>query len=877
MSKTYRISFEKGVNTIGDKSILPEGFVTFIDNASLRSGSPRPYKAPEWQFAAPSTTTRSWSYRGRWFHSNNWQDHVGEYIGGIERVYTTEEGKYPTKTVGGTTALLGTARPKSPIGVGKSTDLTPSGLTASVAYTGNGNLPDGERLYRISAKTADGVMPPTAPVSITVTDTSHKGASVTLTWGQVPKATGYIVFQGTQTAQYRLIELPASTLSYVDNGSVTAGGDNATQFEQNQPFTYAYSYLRNVNGVFDESGLSTPSQEITAAQGRILTRDFLNDGFMDQTDEAGIALKATATASTILSSTQYPSVSLASEQMTFNKSTLVTSIHITSSTINATTMVLGQSYIIVSVGTTDYTLVGATSNTVGVTFICTGIATGTGTVSFMPITGQKYQFVGSTDPVWNNQTYEVVYIDAYHFGIKNIAVPSDGTKPVAVAATALVAGGSYTITTIGTTDFTLVGASANTVGIVFTATGAGTGTGTATPPCDVLAPTGFTIKPVLALITYTPPTYNPVPSTGSIANVYDGDVVYLAMTGFSGFLRATRINSTQFTVPQIATTTTVSTMQWLPHNNYYWRWRLYRSQAGVWQMVDEITLDKITYTDAKPASALGDPPTSYYADNGQTVDFDKAPLSLTGIESHYGMLFGIQGHSVRWTPTLQPDAWPETFSVTLGYQPVALASFAQGLIILCEDAIYRLDGNTPTGMSLSKTYAEDGCFAPHSVQKTDKGLIYLAKRGIMLFDGARAECLTDTRIPGTTLTAPSRLTTAYPFWWMPTIMTRAYADLAGEESIKGDQYSFTLDNTRTIEGYNKYIKSFYHLGAYYLFYSGTDYAANTAFVVDLQVPGLPISTLGMKALDAHVDEFENAYVLFDNAAPVTTVTITSPV
>lgn len=53
----------------------------------------------------------------------------------------------------------------------------------------------------------------------------------------------------------------------------------------------------------------------------------------------------------------------------------------------------------------------------------------------------------------------------------------DGTP--AYAATALVNGQTYRIVTVGTTDFTLIGASANTVGTVFTATGPGTGTGTA--------------------------------------------------------------------------------------------------------------------------------------------------------------------------------------------------------------------------------------------------------------------------------------------------------------------------------------------------------------------------------------------------------------
>jgi hypothetical protein len=54
-----------------------------------------------------------------------------------------------------------------------------------------------------------------------------------------------------------------------------------------------------------------------------------------------------------------------------------------------------------------------------------------------------------------------------------------------IAATALVNGTNYTITTIGTTDFTLVGAASNTVGLVFSATGAGTGSGTATQAITV--------------------------------------------------------------------------------------------------------------------------------------------------------------------------------------------------------------------------------------------------------------------------------------------------------------------------------------------------------------------------------------------------------
>jgi hypothetical protein len=49
----------------------------------------------------------------------------------------------------------------------------------------------------------------------------------------------------------------------------------------------------------------------------------------------------------------------------------------------------------------------------------------------------------------------------------------------ATDAGSFIVGKDYTIKTVGTTDFTAIGASANTVGVTFTATGVGSGTGTA--------------------------------------------------------------------------------------------------------------------------------------------------------------------------------------------------------------------------------------------------------------------------------------------------------------------------------------------------------------------------------------------------------------
>ena len=54
-----------------------------------------------------------------------------------------------------------------------------------------------------------------------------------------------------------------------------------------------------------------------------------------------------------------------------------------------------------------------------------------------------------------------------------------------LTAGSFVVGTSYTIVSVGTTDFTLIGATASTVGLQFTATGVGTGTGTAAVTASV--------------------------------------------------------------------------------------------------------------------------------------------------------------------------------------------------------------------------------------------------------------------------------------------------------------------------------------------------------------------------------------------------------
>ena len=98
----------------------------------------------------------------------------------------------------------------------------------------------------------------------------------------------------------------------------------------------------------------------------------------------------------------------------------------------------------------------------------------------------------------------------------DVLTASGGTD---VNAGSFVTDTVYIIETVGTTDFTAIGASANTVGVVFTATGAGSGTGVATEANDVVSTRFSTV------------------TTGDSAIVLlyrDGATNKLTMGGFTG-------------------------------------------------------------------------------------------------------------------------------------------------------------------------------------------------------------------------------------------------------------------------------------------------------------------------------------------------------
>ena len=91
------------------------------------------------------------------------------------------------------------------------------------------------------------------------------------------------------------------------------------------------------------------------------------------------------------------------------------------------------------------------------------------------------------------------------------------------AATTIVAGGTYRIVTVGTTNYTAIGAPSNTVGVVFTATASGSGTGTVTTtiPSTITLNHSYVTRIVSVMMDSRGFTINGQPNTSPI---YDTNI-----------------------------------------------------------------------------------------------------------------------------------------------------------------------------------------------------------------------------------------------------------------------------------------------------------------------------------------------------------------
>lgn len=120
-----------------------------------------------------------------------------------------------------------------------------------------------------------------------------------------------------------------------------------------------------------------------------------------------------------------------------------------------------------------YNWLGDQYSIFGATFYKNGVSKGT-----VDSTGGVYRFSSCLGATPRLQLGNGIH--AYNYDDVNGLVMIPDSTSVVVAGNFII-GHTYTILTIGSTDFTAIGAATNTVGLAFLASGVGSGTGTASP------------------------------------------------------------------------------------------------------------------------------------------------------------------------------------------------------------------------------------------------------------------------------------------------------------------------------------------------------------------------------------------------------------
>lgn len=915
MPKIVKFSFQKGVIGTLEPRLMGDGYAEVLHNCDLRTGGVRPHKAPVLDGqAVPAGTVNLFEFLGSWYFGPVIRDWAAEKYGNSVRVYFTTPGQatvLPQKIIDGTQAQLGTKPPATAPTVttyqsSSTSIITFTGATAAAQPLNNAFIKKiGNYKYRMLSRSSSGkVMARSTVVQVIVP-------------GPQDNPTQYLVvlsykipLDASKTEVYRSDADSKSNDVYYLMDAVNRGLDGTGQVsdvgnlldyarpfppdsETLTPVKYFYTYVRTVNGHVDESGPSPLSEWIALGNGRNIL--FEANGAGSFTPDAAhtynnpvatpVAGTRTLTVQSFISRGGTCTFNTASAHgLASGDMVRMTSIFpgpppdpnlmyqvTVPSALDAPTGVTWTTYAAASAtlnGTYSLQLVavrGTNLEQVG--------ARGIGAMS-MPSPAQSITittgnaFIGEVPPMNCDAYY--AFINGVFAGMGNASdVQKDGI---------LVGGGSTgwvsppalpttnkTATNVFEINETLVPMAARTSGGIYQPTWV--------PGFDV----GAGVQIATVAHGYSVGSAHSVRLSGFTTNTALNAIWTATVTGTTTVKIKTSMSgsSETGTIAEFGSAAPGATTD--ETANITGR-RLYRiGDVTQFLRVAEVAIEEPSFIDTVATVNLGNGPSSYYVENGIQVIFAPPPANLEKVVFHNGMLVGISGNQIRWTPVNAPDAWPEIFTMSPGSQPMNLASNGGSVIVLCLDHIGRLEMISPTQVLYQKSLAEQGCTAPYSVCKTMRGIVYLSAEGLMMFDAAANGSwpIFQNRLIRNFFLAPSVPTTPYGHWWTPANKSFGYNFLSRDlPGAKRAGMAAQFDTRPTIPNPFLSPRGFYANGRYYLYYSGESYASpavnanyshHAMLEVDLRTPE-PVGTFhGLRPMAAWVTEVGNPYLMLPGA------------
>jgi hypothetical protein len=851
-----------GIDAVTDLAMGDNKHVVYMENLDVRGGVARPFNLPKINpnVTVPDGSVQVFSYRGRLIFSTKRRNYTAEFTNSHEIIYWTEYGGNPMKMVDGIAVSLGIPNPSSAPIVAIGNAVAPTNIQIAITVgTPGASIPKNTQVsFRLAYRTALGVFPASGAITTT---TSQDNSGITLSWGNpsldIP-ALETLIFIGTGNKDERyLTSIPAKRQTFAYLSPMAASGEMATLYDQTAQYQYSTTWLRDVDGVQNESGPSSLSAAIQAFYARHVTIDPWFEGFLDSpnlvtwttpnqptfefiagSELSGSGSDKAISVSSIVVDTDTGRVlcTFATPHYFCNGERILivgcspdpfeglpVEIQVEDGQFTSCYLVVGTSFAAPGaslVGVSAYRVMSvgivsmAYSSTVGAIVVTADRKHTFG--------AERVLFQGLKDPNWSDQQIDVFpdIENAYRFYVKERAMPSGLT---------------------GNTGITGAMASRALTAINYATTGA---TGTLPVIDDIL--------------------YFNMSTTGATGAVIKTAYAVLAAPQNALLVNASIPGATASGGPVYN-----SGIQFIPHNDYITRRRIYRiGGTELAQLVKELKLDDLSFLDAIPDAGLGQVIPTLFTQDDIDVVVNPAPFGLAGLTQHYAIGFGWDPASnrLRVSLTNNLDAWPPEIYFDFDHRILALKSFNQALCVFCEDGVYRVDGTSPTALMLHKTKAAP-CRAGGSVQFLNNSLIYLSDEGLMAFDGNESQCLTDLKIPPDFWLGNSRyLDNRDPGEYLvPFVQNSAFERLRGNDLPSVTPRCLMPYLAQHGVAQNG-IRSFVRYGKYFLYWAGDypQYAAQTMICVDFSAEGSPISVIGIKAMDAFVDELEQVHMILSH-------------
>ncbi|MCH8505065.1 MAG: hypothetical protein LAT50_12160 [Ectothiorhodospiraceae bacterium] len=173
--------------------------------------------------------------------------------------------------------------------------------------------------------------------------------------------------------------------------------------------------------------------------------------------------------------------------------------------------------------------------------------------------------------------------------------------------------------------------------------------------------------------------------------------------------------------------------------------RIYRTTTGSegnaeFQFVAELEANDNSFTDDLTGQQLGS--------LMESAEWDPPPEGLRGlIVLPAGFLAGFDGNRVYFSEPYRPHAWPESYSLALDEEVVALGRFDTSIVAATGGQPYLLTGSDPRAVQPRQLEASQGCVSKRSMVSMGYGCVYASSDGLVMVSGNGAQLITRQYMP----------------------------------------------------------------------------------------------------------------------------------